>query len=71
VFDWHGTEASTPLVTADNTMTMLPVLPMVRRDSMSSVTSQNKQTFHRIIGSFRTVVGSNRDNTAAETLPSE
>ena len=58
-------EVSTSLVTLDNT----PMTLAVRRDSLSSVTSQNKQTFQRLIGSFRTAVGGRDD--ATDTLPCE
>jgi len=41
----------------------------VRRDSLTSLTSHNKQTFQRLLGSFRTVIGTRED--AADTLPCE
>jgi len=41
----------------------------VRRDSLTSLTSHNKHTFQRFIGSFRTAVSSRDD--AADTLSGE
>ena len=42
---------------------------VVRRDSLTSLTSHNKQTFQRFIGSFRSAVGSRDDGT--DTLSCE
>ena len=44
-------------------------LGVARKDSVTSLTSHNKHTFQRFIGSFRTAVGG-RDE-GADTLPGE
>ena len=58
-------EMSTLLVSMGGTAANLTV----RRDSLTSLTSHNKQTFQRLLGSFRTVVGSRDD--ASDTLSCE